>query len=58
MSNAWIGSRLFVIGSFLFIGDASINEFEIWSFRAVVRLLACLSFTVGCFFLIPQTQQE
>lgn len=45
MSNAWIGSWLFVIGSFLFTGDASIDAFETCSFRAVVRLLACLLFT-------------
>jgi uncharacterized membrane protein YgdD (TMEM256/DUF423 family) len=58
MSNAWIGSWLFVIGSFLFTGDASIDAFETCSFRAVVRLLACLLFTVGCFLLMPQAQQE
>ncbi len=58
MSNAWIGSWLFVIGSFLFTGGASIDAFETWSFRAVVRLLACLLFTVSCFLLMPQVQRE
>lgn len=58
MSNAWIGSWLFVIGSSLFTGNASIDAFGTYSFRAVVRLLACLLFTVGCFLLMPQAQRE
>jgi tellurite resistance protein TehA-like permease len=58
MKNAWFGNGLFLVGSLIFTFDASLEVVETCSIRSIIRLCACLSFTVGCFLLMPEPQQE